>query len=159
MNNKNTKQPPGYRQGNPPTSKPVDRHLLQTQVARAGALGLLLISLCGTAAAQGNSPVQLRQFIGQQVGGVANLQVPATNAAIPVPPPNPGLPANTASRYETTEAKRYLGKLLFHDPIRTARVDINTGQPKDLPTRTSFGGTFHATDPTIRSILPTAGTY
>ena len=56
MNKKNTKQHPGYRQGNPPTSKPVDRHLLQTQVARAGALGLLLIFSCGIAAAQGSSP-------------------------------------------------------------------------------------------------------
>src|ERR1700693_6162197 len=141
MNNKNTKQPPGYRQGDPPTSKPVDRHLLQTQVARAGALGLLLISLCGGAAAQGNSPVQLRQFIGQQVGGIDKLQVPATNAAIPVPPPPAG---NVAYRYETTEAKRYLGKLLFHDPIRTARVDINQGQPQDLAAGASFCGTLAA---------------
>jgi cytochrome c peroxidase len=158
MSKKNTKQPPGYRQGEPPTSKPVDRHLLQTQVARAGALGLLLISLCGIAAAQGTSPVQLRQFIGQQVGGIDKLQVPATNAAIPVPPPVAGS-ANTPYRYETTEAKRYLGKLLFHDPIRTARVDINTGQPKDLPTGTSFGGTFNATNPLITSIFPNTGNY
>ena len=149
---------PENPQGDTPTSKPVDRHLLQTQVARAGALGLLLISLCGVAAAQGNSPVQLRQFIGQQVGGIDKLQVPATNAAIPVPPPVAGS-GNTPYRYQTTEAKRYLGKLLFHDPIRTARVDVNTGQPKDLPTGTSFGGTFNATDPTIKFIFPDAGNY
>src|SRR5579862_2289060 len=130
MNKTNTKQPTCYRQGDPPTYKPVDRHLLQTQVARAGALGLLLISSCGIAAAQGTSPVQLRQFIGQQVGGIANLQVPATNAAIPVPPPVAGS-GNTPYRYETTEAKRYLGKLLFHDPIRSARIGpaTNQGQP------------------------------
>jgi hypothetical protein len=158
MNNKNTKQPPGYRRGDPPTSKPVDRHLLRTQVARAGALGLLLISLCGGAAAQGNSPVQLRQFLGQQVGGIDKLQVPATNAAIPVPPPPAGS-GNTAYRYETTEAKRYLGKLLFHDPIRTTRIDINQGQPKNLPAGTDFGGTFGASDPTIKSILPDTGNY
>ena len=91
--------------GDTPTSKPVDRHLFQTQVGRAGALGLLLLSLCGVAAAQGNSPTQLRQFIGQQVGGIDKLKVPATDAGIPVPP---------GYRYETTEAKRYLGKLLFH---------------------------------------------
>src|SRR3984957_819430 len=159
MKKTSTKQPTCYRQGDPPTSKPVDRHLLQTQVARPGALGLLLISLCGIAAAQGNSPVQLRRFIGQQVGGIDKLQVPATNAAIPVPPPNPGLPANTPYRYQTTEAKRYLGKLLFHDPIRTARVDINTGQPKDPPTGTSFGGTFNATNATITGIFPNTGNY
>jgi cytochrome c peroxidase len=57
-------------------------------------------------------------------------------------------------RYELTEAKRYLGKLLFHDPVRTARVDINTGQPKDLPAGSSFGGTFNATDPLIKQIFP-----
>src|SRR3984957_5045535 len=159
MKKKNTKQPPGYRQGNPPTSKPVDRHLLQTQVARAGALGLLLISMCGSAAAQGNSPVQLRQFIGEQVGGIGNLQVPATNAAIPVPPPVPGS-GNTPYRYQTTEAKRYLGKLLFHDPVRTTRVGpaTNTGQPKNLPARTNFGGTFGATNNAIAGIFPDTGT-
>ena len=32
----------------------------------------------------------------------------------------------TPDRYVTTEAKRYLGKLLFHDPVRTARIDITT---------------------------------
>src|ERR1700722_8193940 len=107
---------PGNLQGDTPASKPVDRHRFLKQVA--GALAILL--LCGrVAAAQGNSPVQLRQFIGQQVGGIDKLQVPATNAAIPVPSPPAG---NVASRYVTTEAKRYLGKLLFHDPIRTARV-------------------------------------
>ena len=41
----------------------------QTPAARACALGLLLISFCGVAAAQGDSPTQLRQFIDQQVGG------------------------------------------------------------------------------------------
>src|SRR3984957_10887964 len=159
MKKTSTKQPTCYRQGDPPTSKPVDRHLLQTQVARAGPLGLLLISFCGIAAAQGNSPVQLRRFIGQQVGGIDKLQVPATNAAIPVPPPNPGLPANTPYRYQTTEAKRYLGKLLFHDPIRSARIGpaTNQGQPKALPAGTNFGGTFGATNNTIAGIFPETG--
>ena len=60
-------------------------------------------------------------------------------------------------RYEQTEAKRYLGKLLFHDPIRTNRIDINTGQPKDLPAGTSFGGTLNATDPLIQKIFPKTG--
>jgi Di-haem cytochrome c peroxidase len=146
---------PVNRQGNTPTSRPVDRHLFQTQVARAAALGLLLISLCGIAAAQGDSPTQLRRFIDQQVGGIDKLKVPATNAAIPVP----RLPDGTVPyRYQTTEAKRYLGKLLFHDPIRTARIDINTGQPKDLPAGTDFGGTFGASDPRIQRIFPT-GSY
>ena len=159
MNNKNTKQPPGYRQGDPPTSRPVHPHLLQTQVACAGALGLLLISSSGIADAQSNSPAQLRRFIDQQVGGIAKLQVPATNAAIPVPPPVAGS-GNPPYRYQTTEAKRYLGKLLFHDPVRTVRIGpaTNTGQPKNLPAGTNFGGTFGATNNAIVGIFPETGT-
>jgi cytochrome c peroxidase len=98
----------------------------------------------------------LREFIAQQVGGIDKLKVPATNADIPVP----RLPDGTvAYRYQTTEAKRYLGKLLFHDPIRTTRVDINQGQPKDLPPGTNFGGTFGAFDPRIQAIFPQTGSY
>ena len=112
------------------TAKPADRYLSQ-QAARAGAALLLLVSLlCGIVFAQGNSPVQLRNFIDQQVGGIDKLKVPSTNADIPVP----RLPDGTVPyRYQTTEAKRYLGKLLFHGPVRSARIDKNTGQPKDLP--------------------------
>jgi hypothetical protein len=144
-----------YQQGGTARLKPAN---LRTFLGKASAALAVFLLGGGIAAAQGNSPVQLRQFIAQQVGGISNLQVPATNAAIPVPPPVAGS-GNTPYRYETTEAKRYLGKLLFHDPIRTARVDINQGQPKDLPAGTSFGGTFDASDPTIRGILPKAGNY
>jgi hypothetical protein len=105
--------------------------------------------LCGGVAAQGDSPTQLRQFIDQQVGGIAKLMVPATNADIPVPRQPDG---TVAYRFQTTEAKRYLGKLLFHDPVRSARVNINTGQPLDLPTGTAFGGTMSASDPNIQAI-------
>jgi cytochrome c peroxidase len=88
--------------------------------ARAGTLALMLISSCGVAAAQGNSPTQLRRFIDQQVGGIDKLKVPAKDADIPLP----RLPDGTVNpRYKTTEEKRYLGKFLFHDPIRTARMD------------------------------------
>src|SRR5437868_3628345 len=65
-----------HKQGDTPASKPSDRRLFQTPVTRAGTLGLLLISFCGVGAAQGDSPAQLRQFIGQQVGGVDKLKVP-----------------------------------------------------------------------------------
>ena len=47
------------------------QHSLMKQVTRAGSAGLLLVSLsCGSAAAQGNSPTQLRRFIGEQAGGI-----------------------------------------------------------------------------------------
>jgi cytochrome c peroxidase len=122
------------------------------QTTRAGAVGLLLLSLsCGVAAAQGddaqgNSPTQLRQFIGQQVGGIDKLKVPATDAGIPVPP---------GTRFQTTEAKRYLGKLLFHDPVRSARIgpETNQGQPVGLPPGTAFGGTVSTSDPNIQAII------
>ncbi len=143
-------QAPVNRHGNAPTSKLSDRRSLQTQAARTGALGLLLISLCGVAGAQDNSPAELRRLIDQQVGGIGKLKVPATNADIPVP----RLPNGTVPyRYQTTEAKRFLGKMLFHDPIRTARVNINTGQPLDLPAGTAFGGTLSASDPHIQAIV------
>jgi cytochrome c peroxidase len=108
--------------------------------------------LCGVASAQGNgnSPTQLRRFIDQQVGGIDKLKVPATDAAIPLP----RMPNGAVNpRFQTTEAKRYLGKLLFHDPVRSARININTGQPVDLPAGTAFGGTVSASDPNIQAIV------
>lgn len=88
------------------------------------------------------SPPVVREFIAQQVGGIAKLQVPATDAAIPVPPDDPMRPG----RYKTTPAKTFLGKMLFHDPVRTARVNINAKVPLDLPVATAFGGTVSDTD-------------
>jgi len=63
---------------------------------------------------------QLRHLIDQQVGGIDKLKVPALDADIPLPRQPDG---TVSPRYQTTEAKRFLGKLLFHDPIRTARID------------------------------------
>lgn len=108
-----------------------------------------LLSACGDETAMpmatmpdSPSAPAVREFIGQQVGGIAKLQVPATDAAIPVPPDDPMRPG----RYKTTPAKAYLGKLLFHDPVRTARVNINAKVPLDLPVATAFGGTVSDTD-------------
>ncbi len=146
-----------YQQGDTARLKPAN---LRTFLGKASAALAVFLLGGGIAAAQGNSPEQLRRFIGQQVGGIEKLQVPATNAAIPVPPPVAGS-GNTPYRYQTTDAKRYLGKLLFHDPVRTARVGspTNQGQPKSLPAGTNFGGTFGASDPLIRSIFPNTGNY
>jgi cytochrome c peroxidase len=91
----------------------------------------------------------VRAFIDKQVGGLANLKVPPSDDAIPVPPDDPMRPG----RYKTTPAKKYLGKLLFHDPIRTARIDINAAVPLDLPAGTAFGGTVNASDPNVASIV------
>ena len=133
-----------------PTSARAGRRQFEAPVLRAHAIGLLLISFCGVASAQGDSPTQLRQFIDQQVGGINKLKVPATDADIPVP----RMPDGTVNpRYQTTEAKRFLGKMLFHDPVRAARVNINTGQPLDLPAGTAFGGTVSASVPNIQEIV------
>jgi len=101
-----------------------------------------------------NSPVGVRRFIDSQIpGGVAKLQVPAMDKDIPVPP----APAAYPGRFDTTESKRYLGKLLFHDPVRTQRVNTNQGQPLDFPKATAFGGTLGVTDSPDGP--PPAGTF
>jgi cytochrome c peroxidase len=101
----------------------------------------------GTAAA-------VRSYIESQVpGGLAKLQVPDSDRAIPVPPAPQAYPG----RFDTTEAKRFLGKMLFHDPIRTSRVNTNQGQPLDFPKATAFGGTIGITDSPDGP--PPAGTF
>jgi cytochrome c peroxidase len=84
----------------------------------AGAL-IVWMGCGGLAAAQGNSPTQLRRFVAGQVGGLRKLMVPAHDADLPQPRLANGQPDPI---FEITEAKRYLGKLLFHDPVRTARI-------------------------------------
>src|SRR3982751_5241522 len=88
----------------------------------SGLVAALL--LCGGVAAawdnDNDDESPLRRFISQQVGGIDKLNVPANDADIPLP----RLPNGSVNpRYQTTEEKRYLGQLLFHDPIRTARID------------------------------------
>ncbi|MFZ5896256.1 MAG: cytochrome c peroxidase [Myxococcota bacterium] len=103
------------------------------------------------------SSTRLRELIARQVGGLDKLQVPPDDESIPLPPEDPSRPG----RYKTTEAKRYLGKLLFHDPIRTVRININTnvnppireGEPRDLPSGTAFGGTVESSNPSVQKVV------
>ncbi len=83
----------------------------------AGCLALALLG-AGLPAAQGDAR-QLRCFIDQQVDGIEKLMVPAANADLPQPRLSSGAPDPF---FQTTEQKRFLGKLLFHDPVRTVRV-------------------------------------
>jgi len=89
---------------------------------RSGFLSsVLAISLLGGAivSGQGGDPAQVRQFIAQQVGGIQKLMVPTHDQDLP----QPRLPDGSLDpKFKITEAKRYLGKQLFHDPIRTARI-------------------------------------
>jgi cytochrome c peroxidase len=111
---------------------------------------------------RGDSPSQLRRFIDRQVGGLDKLVVPADDSSIPLPTLHgDGTPITDTYRYETTEAKRYLGKLLFHDPVRTVRINVNTnvnppivpGEPRDLPLGTAFGGTVSGSDPDVQRVV------
>jgi cytochrome c peroxidase len=106
---------PGHPQQGIPRSKPLG----QDRFHRITAAVVISLACSGVAAAQGNSPTQLRQFIDQQVGGIAKLIVPAHDADLPQPRLANGSPDPF---FETTEAKRYLGKQLFHDPIRMVRI-------------------------------------
>src|SRR5258708_402998 len=120
---------------------------------RAGLLAVSLTCAIGQAQdseSKSEEAVAVRNYISEQVGGLHNLQVPARNEDLPTPKQSDG---SVAYRFETTEAKRFLGKLLFHDPVRTARVDINQGVPVDLPAGTAFGGTVSASDPNIQKII------
>lgn len=62
---------------------------------------------------------ELRDFIDQRVGGIEKLMVPVGDADIPQPLVADG---SVDPRFETTEAKRYLGKQLYFDPIRTNNI-------------------------------------
>lgn len=106
-------------------------------------------SLAAEAQALHGKPDRLRNYIARQVGGLDKLTVPPDDASIPVPADDPQRPG----RYDTTEAKRYLGKLLFHDPVRTARINVNAGVPLDLPEGTAFGGTLDGSSPDIDAVV------
>jgi cytochrome c peroxidase len=114
-------------------------------------------SVEAAAEALSNGSAQLRALIAQRVGGLEKLKVPADDASIPLPPEDPSRPG----RYRTTEAKRFLGKMLFHDPVRTARININEnvnppirdGEPRSLPTGTAFGGTVPGADPRVQAVV------
>ncbi len=109
-------------QGGAAASKPVNRHGLLILVA--GVLAIFFLLCCGAAPAQdersGISPTQLRRFIDETVGGIQTLTVPDNDHL-----PQARLPDGTLTsdpRFQTTEAKRYLGKLTFFDPVTTARI-------------------------------------
>jgi cytochrome c peroxidase len=128
---------PADQQGDPPGLRQASRY----RFLRRGATTMAILVLVGGAAIAGKnagqssqsaedngasqaaaqeSGAELRQFIGQQVGGIDKLIVPDDTH---LPPPR--LPDGTITndpRFRTTEAKRYLGKLLFFDPVRTARI-------------------------------------
>ena len=90
-------------------------------------IGLLLAVSCLLPAPAAAAPLQgesgdasrLRRAIMQRVGSLEALRVPPTDAGLP----QPRRPDRSIDpRFAITEAKRYLGKLLFHDPVRTTDI-------------------------------------
>lgn len=124
---------------NEPNDKSQRSHELHTTTShrqptnREGIIKTILLAAataagCGLAVADqddrndrgaGAGASELRQFIGEQVGGIQKLMVPAKNEDLPQPLLANGRPD---PQFQTTEAKRYLGKLLFHDPARATRI-------------------------------------
>jgi cytochrome c peroxidase len=103
------------RQVDAPASKAVNGRLFLAKVA-----GAVAASLLSGAVAADHGPVKLRQLIDSQVGGIQKLTVPANDADLP----QPRLPNGSPDPFfQITEAKRYLGKQLFHDPVRMVRID------------------------------------
>lgn len=93
-------------------------------VSLSFAIGIGALSSCDHNHDGGRDPASsaqsLRELIAQVVGDPQKLRVPATDEALP----QPRLPNGAIDpAFAVTEAKRYLGKQLFFDPIRTNRVD------------------------------------
>ncbi len=74
-----------------------------------------------------NAAQSLREAIIARVGGLNRLRVPERNEDLPQPLLEDGAPDPL---YKITEAKRYLGKQLYFDPVRMNRI------------RPEFGGDF-----------------
>lgn len=107
---------------------------------QAGATAWMALSLFGSFAqgqGNGNGGEALRRFIDQQVGGIQKLMVPTPERL-----PQPMLNGRPDPTFETTEAKRYLGKLLFFDPGRANRIVTEFGGVPAF-TQTASCGTCH----------------
>jgi len=100
------------------------------------AAGSLAMAFAWGPASADDGPLALRSFIDAQVGGIEKLMVPAEDSALPQPRLADGRPDPF---FETTEAKRYLGKQLFHDPVRTARVREEFGGNREIAQTASCG--------------------
>lgn len=99
--------------------------------------GALVLLLAGSAfGADAPSPVALRAYIAARVGGIERLQVPELDEDLPQPTTPDG---DIDPRFRITEEKRYLGKLLFHDPVRTVSIRPEFGGDPALAQTASCG--------------------
>lgn len=88
------------------------------------AVGLFLLAIVGVAAADGGGDleqraIEVRAFIDSVAGGIDTLRIPHDIHDLPQPlMPN----GEIDPRYEITEEKAALGKLLFHDPALSSET-------------------------------------
>lgn len=101
---------------------------------RTGSLAAAF--LCAGLPAAQDSAKDVRRFIDQQVGGLETLMVPADDDDLPQPRLASGQPDPF---FQITEAKRFLGKMLFHDPVRTVRVLPEFGGVEETKQTASCG--------------------
>jgi cytochrome c peroxidase len=73
----------------------------------------------------GDDARSLREAINARVGSIDKLRVPASNEALPQPVLADGTTIDP--RFAITQAKRYLGKQLFFDPVRSNRIKPEFG--------------------------------
>ena len=91
-------------------------------VASVCVSAIPLIAASSGSSTSSGSETDIRSFIASQAGGLDKLTVPARDSGLPGAQLPDGTDASGNARYTTSEAKRFLGKQLFHDPIRTARI-------------------------------------
>ena len=93
------------------------------------AVAVVFVILSNVASAQDVSPAQLRELLVERVGDLELLRVPASDADLPQPRLEDG---SVDPLYAITPEKVYLGKLLFHDPIRSTDVYEEVGGNPDF---------------------------
>jgi cytochrome c peroxidase len=87
-------------------------------------LALLALLAAADVRAGAIDAASVRALIDARVGGIAKLRVPASDSELPQPRLETG---EIDPLFKITEAKRYLGKLLFHDPIRSNNIKTEFG--------------------------------
>ena len=104
------------------------------------SLGFRVLALVTVAtapvAAQPFTAEDVRTVLNERVGSIEALRVPDLDTDLPQPTLEGG---GIDPRFELTEAKRYLGKFLFHDPIRSNRVLPEFGGDEEFSQTASCG--------------------
>jgi cytochrome c peroxidase len=115
------------------------RNLCPGLLGTLAALVLVTTLFAPTLRAQSVTPADLRSLLTNRVGDIGLLRVPDSDVYLP----QPRLPGGAIDpRYAITEEKRYLGKLLFQDPVRT--TDIQPAFGGDVGTlQTASCGSCH----------------